>query len=321
MTGVIGHIPNPTTDDAVALARAAERAGARWIGFADAFWWRDVWMLLAAAADATERIEIGPAMTNGYLRHRFHTASALATLHEHAPGRVFCGVAAGGSEITAAAGLDRSDAPERATELVGTIRDVAAGHPLDDASGRTLDLPLPSTPILMAGRGAGMLRAAGAVADRVLLWAMPDADLDRSVRLIRRAAAGRSTDPQLIWAPLVRHAGVAPHALGHVAVYAALNTRSELRSNWGLDNDRVDAIRRALVAGDTAAAIDLVPEAALADLTIDEGDTRRVVDRARGLGITEIAVPGFSVDTVGAQLAWARRAETKLAPSAGASTT
>jgi alkanesulfonate monooxygenase SsuD/methylene tetrahydromethanopterin reductase-like flavin-dependent oxidoreductase (luciferase family) len=233
VTGVIGHIANPTADDAVALAASAEQNGARWIGFADAFWWRDVWMLLAAVAAATDRIEIGPAMTNGYLRHQFHTLSALATLHELAPHRVFCGLAAGGSEITAAAHIDRKDAPERAAVLAATIRAVAAGEPLDPESGRRLDVRLPSTPILMAGRGDRMLRAAGSTADRVLLWAMPNGDLDRSVDLVLDGARGRAAPPQLIWAPLVRHPEIAAGSLGHVAVYAALNTRADLRSTWG----------------------------------------------------------------------------------------
>ena len=98
MVGVISHVPNPDIDQAVGLAQAAEGAGAQWIGVADAFWWRDVWLLLGEVASATERIELGPAMTNPYMRHRFHTASALATLQEKAHGRVFCGIAAGGSD-------------------------------------------------------------------------------------------------------------------------------------------------------------------------------------------------------------------------------
>lgn len=314
MTGVIGHVPNPTVDDAVDLSRAAERAGAGWIGLADAFWWRDVWMLLSAVARSTERIEIGPAMTNPYLRHRFHTVSALATLQELAPGRVFCGITAGGSEVTAAAGVSRSDAPATTTELVETIRSVAAGGPLDPSSDRHLDVVLPPTPVLMAGRGDRMLRTAGAVADRVLLWAIPDGDLDRSVDLIRAGAADRTEPPRLVWAPLVRHPSVPARSLGHVAVYAALNTRSELRDSWGLDEKRVELIRQRLVAGGTEAAIELVPAVALDDLTVDEIDADVVVERARRLGVTEIAVPGFAVDTIGHQLDWARQVEARLSP-------
>ena len=71
MVGVINHVPNPDVGQAVGLAQAAEGAGAGWIGVADAFWWRDVWLLLGEVASATERIELGPAMTNPYMRHRY----------------------------------------------------------------------------------------------------------------------------------------------------------------------------------------------------------------------------------------------------------
>lgn len=312
MTGVIGHIANPSAEEAAALAVTAEDAGARWIGLADAFWWRDVWMLLSRVATVTDRIELGPAMTNAYLRHPFHTVSALATLHQFAPGRVFCGLAAGGSEVTAAARVGRRDAPERATELVATIRSVGRGEALDADSGRRLDLPLPATPVLMAGRGDRMLRAAGAWADRVLLWAIPDSDLERSVEVVIAGAGGRADPPQLIWAPLVRHADVAPQSLGHVAVYAALNTRPGIQRTWSLGPEQVDAIRRHLVAGDTATAIELVPSAAMQELIIDPDDRDRVVERARRLGVTEIAVPGFAVGTLPMQLAWAAEVEREI---------
>ena len=64
MVGVINHVANPDAGQAVALAQAAEEAGAQWIGVADAFWWRDVWMLLGRVAAATERIELGQFFFN-----------------------------------------------------------------------------------------------------------------------------------------------------------------------------------------------------------------------------------------------------------------
>ena len=105
MVGVVGHMANPTSGDVVSLARSAEVGGATWAGFADAFWWRDVWIQLLAVAEATSSIEVGPAMTNAYLRHPFHTVAALATLQEHASGRTFLGVSAGGSTV---AGVSKS---------------------------------------------------------------------------------------------------------------------------------------------------------------------------------------------------------------------
>jgi 5,10-methylenetetrahydromethanopterin reductase len=312
MVGVIGHIANPSLEDAVGLTTSAEQAGARWIGLADAFWWRDVWMLLAEVARATDRIEIGPAMTNPYLRHRFHTAAALATLHELAPGRVFCGIAAGGSELTVAAGVSRRDAAERVGELVDFIGRVATGDAMDQASGRKLEVPLAPTPVMIAGRGDAMLRAAGRSADRVLLWAMPASDLVRSIAVVREGAGGRQRQPELIWAPLVAHDDAPEASIMHVAVYASLNTAGSIREEWGLDQGRVEAMRAELVGGDLAAATALVPAPALADLVFQDADRTVVAERARSVGVDSLAVPGFAADTVGGHVGWASEVESLI---------
>jgi 5,10-methylenetetrahydromethanopterin reductase len=312
MVGVISHVPNPDIGQAVGLAQTAETAGAHWIGIADAFWWRDVWMLLGEVASGTERIEIGPTMTNPYLRHRFHTVSALATLQEMARHRVFCGIAAGGSEVTAAARVSRQDAAERVIELVAFLRGVAANGTLDAASGRGLDIGLDPVPMLIAGRGDAMLSAAGAVADRVLLWAIPGSDLERSTSIIHDGAAHRPRPPELIWAPLVRHDDAAMASIMHVAVYACLNTAAAVRQEWGFDDARVSAVREQLVRGEVAAAGALVPPAALADLVWEDPDPAPIADTARGLGVSSLAVPGFDPGTVGDHIAWAASVEVLL---------
>ncbi|HET6583933.1 MAG TPA: LLM class flavin-dependent oxidoreductase, partial [Nannocystaceae bacterium] len=50
--------------------------------------YEDVWMLLALAADRTERVTLGTAVLVPDLRHVLVTASAIATLEHLAPGRV-----------------------------------------------------------------------------------------------------------------------------------------------------------------------------------------------------------------------------------------
>ncbi len=160
--GVIAHIENPGFDEVRQLARTAEQAGADWLGVADAFWWRDTWLLLAEAARATARIRLGPLVTNPYLRHPFVTVSALASLQDLAGPRVFAGLGAGGSEIRLAAKISRADAPVRIERLASLIRSVASGAPLDLSSGRRLDLPLLPVPIIVGARSSGVLRSAGA---------------------------------------------------------------------------------------------------------------------------------------------------------------
>ena len=189
---------NPTLDEAAALARESEAAGADWLGLPDAFWWRDTWLLVGAALEATERITIGPMVTNPFLRHPFQTAAAVATVQDRYGDRVLLGLAAGGSELGGAAGVDRRDAAERIDELITLLRRVGAGGPLDEASGRSLEVPVGPVEITVAGRGSKILRVGGRAADHVLLWAIPDSDLDRIVGVVRSGG-----DAPLTWAPLV----------------------------------------------------------------------------------------------------------------------
>jgi 5,10-methylenetetrahydromethanopterin reductase len=307
--GIINHISNPTFSHVQRLASAAEEAGADWLGLSDAFWWRDTWLLVAEAARASGRLEIGPLVTNAYLRHPFHTASALASMQDLAGDRVFVGIGAGGAEVTGAAGISRRDAPERIRQLARLLRAVAAGEALDSASGRTLEVDLRPAPILVAGRADGVLDAAGRTGDRAMLWAVPVSELEHSVALIAAgAASGREapgSGPELVWAPLVDHGGASREHARSTAAYSVLNSRPEAQARWGIDADGVEKLRARLVATGAASAAEFVTVAALEDLVIpaDVGPAR---DLARRIGATSVAVPIFSLDDVGDRVAWAQ---------------
>jgi len=66
------------------------------------------------------------------------------------------------------------------------------------------------------------------------------------------------------------------------------------------------------VRGDTAAAGDLVPPAALKDLVFESGDPAPIAAIARELGVSSLAVPGFDPATVGDHIAWAASVEALL---------
>ncbi|MFN8021704.1 MAG: LLM class flavin-dependent oxidoreductase [Acidimicrobiales bacterium] len=304
--GVIAHLDNPSVDEIERLAVAAEGAGADWLGIADAFWWRDTWLLAAAAGRATTRLAVGPVVTNPYLRHRFHTYSAIATLQEMIGQRVVLGLGAGGSEVSGAAHIPRDDAGRRIAELVDGLRAVAGGAPLDPASGRRLDVPLVAPRVLVAGRGNGVLRASGRVADDALLWAIPQSDLARSVSVITGAAgaAGRAT-PRLVWAPLVTHTAADLERARTIAAYGILNASTALRSSWDVGDDLVAEVRRRLVAGGAAAGAQLVPDQVLHDVAVAP-DVAAMRARVAELGIGAMAIPAHTIDEVGERVAFAR---------------
>lgn len=306
--GVVSHLPAPTVADARALAIVAEEAGADWLGLPDAFWWRDSWIVLGEAARVTSRISIGPTVTNPFLRHPFHTISAVGTLQELAGARVFLGIGAGGSEVTAAAGIDRGNAATEIEALVARLRGVEAGAPLDARSGRRLEVSLAPVPVLVAGRGDAVLRSAGRVADRALLWAIPEPDLDRSAGIVAAGAAERPIEdrPRLVWAPLVDTGDGPDHELAALAAYSVLNSRPELHRSWGLDPVAVARLRDKVVADGAASAAGLLPEAALDDVVLGDARPAVVADRARLLGANSIAVPAWDLRRVSADVAWAR---------------
>ena len=316
--GVIAHLENPSYEHVRQLARRAEEAGADWLGAPDAFWWRDTWLLLAEAARVTSRIQLGPLVTNPYLRHPFVTVSALASLQGLAGPRVFIGLGAGGSEARLAAGISRRDAAERIKQLAELVRRVSSGGPLDPVSGRTLEVPLYPVRVTIGARAPSVLRAAGKVADEVLLWAVPNSDLERSVAMVRegyeeaKRAAPRGDQtvrpyPRLIWGPVVNTGPSSKALLARVATYAVLNNRSSLRRSWGVKPEDVDRIRELLVAGAVDDAAALVPPSVARDLSADP-DPEKAGAMAAKIGASGVAVAVTDLGDVEACVSWGRRA-------------
>ena len=83
---------------------------------------RDTYVLLAAAARATERITLGTLLANPVTRHPTVTASSIATIDELAPGRVLLGWGVGDTAVRLA-GLR----PARVAELEASTRLMRAG--------------------------------------------------------------------------------------------------------------------------------------------------------------------------------------------------
>jgi 5,10-methylenetetrahydromethanopterin reductase len=88
-----GFAPGP---DAVKNAQVAEELGYErvWLYDSPALY-ADVWVTLAQVAQATERVQIGPAVLVPGLRHPLTQASAIATLEGIAPGRIVVAIGTG----------------------------------------------------------------------------------------------------------------------------------------------------------------------------------------------------------------------------------
>jgi 5,10-methylenetetrahydromethanopterin reductase len=166
---------------------------------------RDTYVLLAAAAQATERIVLGPLLANPVNRHPTVTASSIATVAELAPGRTLLGWGVGDTAVRLA-GLR----PARVKELEAAtrlVRALLAGEAVDVGAARPATLPHPQpVPVWIAAGGPRTLRMAGGVADGVLVRVgTHPANLARAVAEIRAGAAEAGRDPASVRIGAVFH--------------------------------------------------------------------------------------------------------------------
>lgn len=156
---------------------------------------RDTYVLLAAAARATERITLGTLLANPVNRHPTVTASSIATVDELAPGRVLLGWGVGDTAVRLA-GLR----PARIKELEASTRLMRAlldGESVEVGAARPAHLPHHRpVPIWIAAGGPRTLRMAGSVADGVFIRVGTHrANIETSVNAIRAGAAEAGRDP------------------------------------------------------------------------------------------------------------------------------
>src|SRR5882724_11625221 len=159
---------------------------------------RDTYVLLAAAAQATERITLGPLLANPVNRHPTVTASSIATIDELAPGRVLLGWGVGDTAVRLA-GLR----PARVAELeAGTrlMRALLAGEAVEVGAARPARLPHHRpVPVWVAAGGPKTLRMAGGVADGVFIRVgTHPANIATAVRAIHAGAAEAGRDPAAV---------------------------------------------------------------------------------------------------------------------------
>jgi 5,10-methylenetetrahydromethanopterin reductase len=159
---------------------------------------RDTYVLLAAAARATERITLGPLLANPVNRHPTVTASSIATIDELAPGRTLLGWGVGDTAVRLA-GLRpaRVQELEAATRLVRALLD---GDSVEVGAARPARLPHHRpVPVWIAAGGPRTLRMAGGVADGVFIRVgTHPANIAAAVDAARAGAVAAGRDPATV---------------------------------------------------------------------------------------------------------------------------
>ena len=161
---------------------------------------KDVYAAMLLAALHSNKLLIGPGVTNLTTRHATVTANAITALDEVSDGRALLGLGAGWSAVLAAGGRPAklAEIKEGFSQLRGLFagESVAVGeHDVRLATARR------QIPIYLAAAQPGMLRLAGETADGVILMGAAEPEFcDWQLGFIREglAKAGRARSDLVI---------------------------------------------------------------------------------------------------------------------------
>ncbi|MCD9140769.1 TIGR03842 family LLM class F420-dependent oxidoreductase [Streptomyces albireticuli] len=190
---------DPPATAVVDLMRRAEGAGFRygWT-FDSAVLWQEPFVIHSRILDHTERIIVGPMVTNPTTRTPEVTASTFATLNDMYGNRTVCGIGRGDSAMRVAGRKPNTLATLR--DAMRVIRDLAEGREAD-VGGTTLKLPWVKDgklPVWMAAYGPKALALAGQEADGFILQLADPFLTEWMVKAVRTAAAEAGRDPDAL---------------------------------------------------------------------------------------------------------------------------
>jgi 5,10-methylenetetrahydromethanopterin reductase len=159
----------------VEVARRAEAAGFDDFWVPDERFFREVYSLCTLVAGVTERVRIGPCVTDPYTRHPALTAMAIATLDELSGGRAALGLGAGVSGM-AELGINQHRPARAVGEAIDIVRALLTGERVVYQGrvfafdGRLDFTPARAdVPVYVAAAGPRMLTLSGSVADGVII--------------------------------------------------------------------------------------------------------------------------------------------------------
>jgi probable F420-dependent oxidoreductase len=187
---------DPPASVVVELMRRAERNGFRygWT-FDSTVLWQEPYVIYSRVLEHTERLIVGPMVTNPATRTWEVTAATFATLNEMYGNRTVCGIGRGDSAMRVAGRKPNTLAT--LSEAMRVIRELAEGREVA-VDGTSLRLPWAKggeLPVWMAAYGPKALALAGREADGIILQLADPFLTEWMVKAVRTAAADAGRDP------------------------------------------------------------------------------------------------------------------------------
>ena len=190
--------PDISVDRVVSLTRQAEANGFEYGWMFDSHvLWKECFPLMTLMAANTQRLKIGPCVTNPAVRDITVMTSLFATLDLISGRRMQLGIGRGDSSRRVLG--KKPVTPKELEQAIGVYRDLASGKEIDYDGQKTQITWSPGpSPVWIAGYGPKVLTMAGRVADGIILqFADPDL-IEWCVGFVRQGAREAGRDPQSI---------------------------------------------------------------------------------------------------------------------------
>ncbi|WP_425827875.1 TIGR03842 family LLM class F420-dependent oxidoreductase [Streptomyces fractus] len=213
---------DPPASAVVDLMKHAERSGFTygWT-FDSCVLWQEPFVIYSRILAETERLTVGPMVTNPGTRTWEVTASTFATLNDMYGNRTVCGIGRGDSAMRVAGRKPNTLA--RISDAMKVIRSLARGEEADLGGGSVVRFPWvrpgAELPVWMAAYGPKALKMAGEEADGFILQLADPFLTEWMVKAVRDAAEAAGRDPSAVKicvaAPAYVTADDSPQALAH----------------------------------------------------------------------------------------------------------
>ncbi len=166
--------------------------------FDSAVLWQEPFVIYSRILEHTERMVVGPMVTNPATRTWEVTASTFATLNDMYGNRTVCGIGRGDSAMRVAG---RKPATlGRLSEAMHAIKELAEGREAE-VDGTVMRIPWikdGALPVWMAAYGPKALELTGRQADGFILQLADEYLTEYMVKAVRKAAADAGRDPDSV---------------------------------------------------------------------------------------------------------------------------
>lgn len=299
----VEFVPQETYWQTTALGILAEKYGFDLCWITDHFNNRSVYIILSLIANYTDKIKIGPGVTNPYMINPVQTASTLMSLDNVSGGRAVIGIGAGDKITLKMLGIERSKPLTAVKESVQIFRSIFDTSKIKNFKGEIFSVEKAKVafektgelPIYIGAQGPKMLQLAGKIGQGVLVNASHPNDFKFAVSQIRKgiSEAGRKKSDVDVAAyasvSVDKKLDKATKAAVPVVAFIVAGSPPVVLERHGIAPEKVEPISKALGSGDFGAAFGAVTDEML-DAFCIRGTPSECIEKIAGLqktGITQ----------------------------------